>query len=391
MKISQNKRIALYGIMTIFFWFSGYAFVPYLSTYGSGMTGNTALVGVMLGAYGWAQISLRIPIGIISDRYNNRRFFIRIGCSLLSVSALGFYFSTSIYWLIFFRALTGVSAAVWVVMSVLFGSYFDDRNRVKALTMLNACNLSGQMLASLVAIPVTARFGIRSSFLVAVAGGIIATLISFTLKDKQLDREPLSFSKLLSVGRSRWVLAISSMCILSQLMNFATAAGFTPQLALALGARPSTLGWILLLSTAGGAIVSFLSPRFLIDRFGALNSVVVLLALQAVTCLIQPLAGTLNVLFLIVFVNGLARGTSISLMLGLVTLPFPYEKQAAAMGFYQALYALGITLGPTIAGAVMEIGGLAQGFYVVGILGLIAPLIGIYLIRKQKKLIQAAE
>ncbi|NLC84237.1 MAG: MFS transporter, partial [Ruminococcaceae bacterium] len=289
------------------------------------------------------------------------------------------------------RAVSGISAAVWVVMSVLFGGYFAPEYRVKALTILNACNLFGQMIASLIAIPVTAKYGISSTFLIAAAGGLIALLISFTLKEKKFDRKPLSLKNLLAVGRSKWVLMISAMCILSQLMFFATTSGFTPQLALALGSAPSTLGWIQLISTAGGAAFSFLSPRLFVDRFGALNTVVVLLALQAVSCLIQPLAGTLNLLLLIIFINGIARGTAVSLMLGLITIPFPYETQAAAMGIYQAFYALGITLGPTIAGAAMEIGGLARGFYVVGSLGLIAPVIGIFLIREKNALLEAAE
>ncbi len=391
MKLSQNARIVLYGTMTLFFWFALYAFVPYLSTYAYSMTSNTALIGMMLGAYGWAQILFRVPIGVISDRHNNRRFFIQTGCALLLVSTLGFYFSNNVYWLILFRAVSGISAAVWVVMSVLFGGYFAPEYRVKALTILNACNLFGQMIASLIAIPVTAKYGISSTFLIAAAGGLIALLISFTLKEKKFDRKPLSLKNLLAVGRSKWVLMISAMCILSQLMFFATTSGFTPQLALALGSAPSTLGWIQLISTAGGAAFSFLSPRLFVDRFGALNTVVVLLALQAVSCLIQPLAGTLNLLLLIIFINGIARGTAVSLMLGLITMPFPYEKQAAAMGFYQAFYALGITLGPTIAGAAMEIGGLARGFYVVGSLGLIAPVIGIFLIREKNALLEAAE
>lgn len=377
--------------MTLFFWLSGYVFVPFLSTYGAGMTKNAALVGLMLGSYGWAQIVLRLPIGIISDRFNNRRIFIRIGCFLLGISAMGFYLSPNIYWLIACRTLTGVSASVWVAMSVLFGSYFDPKDKVKALTLLNACNLLGQMFAAIVAIPVTAAFGMRSSFLIAAVAGLVPFVISLTLEDRKLERQPLRFSELLAVGRTKWVLGVSTMCILSQLMNFATNSGFTPQLALSLGAQPSLLSWILLLSTAGGAIVSFLSPRFLIERLGALNSVVILLTIQALTCLAQPLAPTLPVLLFIVFINGMARGTAISLMLGLVIMPFPYEKQAAAMGFYQALYALGITLGPTIAGAVMQAGGLAMGFYVVGLIGLLAPLLGLYLIHERQALISAAE
>ena len=387
--MSNKLRIWLYCIMTMLFWFANYAFVPYLSVYAASMTGSAALIGIMLGAYGWAQLTLRVPVGIFSDRYNNRRLFVQAGCVINVLSAIGFYFSPNIYWLIISRALTGVTVSVWVAMSVLFSSYFERKDAVKALTLLNACNLLGQMLASIVVMPVTAAYGIKSAFLLSTAVGMIPILISLTLKDKVLDRQPLRVSVLLAVGKTRWVLVISAMAILCQTMTFATTTGFTPQLALRLGAQTSMLAWILLLSTMGGAFFSLLSSRLFVDRFGARNSLVVLLAVQAFTCLAQPLAPNLAILLTIVFINGIARGTSISLMLGLIIMPFPYEKQAAAMGFYQALYSLGIILGPTIAGAVMQVSGLSAGFYVIGLIGLAAPLLGLIFIPDERKTLPA--
>lgn len=385
MIISKKTRIWLFYIMTLFFWFANYAFVPYLSAYAAGLTQSTALVGIMLGSYGWAQLTLRIPIGILSDRYNNRRIFIRLGCLAAIIAAAGLYWSPNILWLIVFRTMSGVSVSVWVVMSVLFNANFERGEAVKAMTLLNTFNLLGQMFASIIAMPVTAAYGVRSSFLLAALAGIIPMGISLTLKDKPVDRKPLAFGVLLAVGRTPWVLAVSLMAIISQTMSFATTSGFTPQIALRLGAQPSVLAWIQLVATLGGAIFSMISSRLFVNRFGARNSLVVLLTIQAITCALQPMATSLPVLLLIVFFNGLARGTSLSMMLGLVVLPFPYEKQAAAMGFYQALYSLGITLGPTIAGAVMQASGLDAGFYVISLIGLLAPIIGITMLTDERK------
>lgn len=389
MAMTNKLRIWLYCIMTMLFWFANYAFVPYLSTVAAKMTDSAALIGLMLGAYGWAQLILRVPVGIISDRHNNRRIFIQIGCILNSLSALGFYFAPTIFWMIVCRALNGMTVSVWVAMSVLFNSYFDRKDAVKALTLLSACNLLGQMFASIVSLPVTAAYGVNASFLLAALAGIIPVLISLTLKDKVLDRKPLHLKTLFAVGKTKWVLVISAMAILCQTMTFATTTGFTPQLALKLGAKPSMLAWILLLSTMGGAIFSLLSSTFFVERFGARNSLIFLLFLQAVTSFVQPLAPSLMTLLSIVFINGIARGTSISLMLGLVIMPFPYEKQTAAMGFYQAFYSLGIILGPTIAGAVMQVSGLAAGFYVIGSIGLAAPLLGLFFIPDERKTLPA--
>jgi MFS family permease len=94
---------------------------------------------------------------------------------------------------------------------------------------------------------------------------------------------------------------------------------------------------------------------------------------------------TLFSLYVMVALNGLVRGASTSILMGLVILPFSYERQSAAMGFYQAVYAIGITLGPMIAGFVMDLSGITAAFIVIGLIGLIAPVIGLTMIGDERK------
>ena len=367
-------------------WASGYAFVPYLSAYASTVTASAALVGVMLGAYGWAQLLLRMPIGIMADRVGNHLFFIRLGCLCNLVAGVGFYFAPNIYWMILFRTLNGVGSATWVATTVMFGTYFDGEQRIKNMSLLNSMNYIGQLLASIAAMGVTARYGMRSAFALASLIAVVPVTISMTLKKRVSDKKPLAVRELMTVAKSRWIWTTAMMSVLCHIMLFASLSGFTPQLALRLGASNALLGLIQLLTAGCSALCTIFASRFLIGRFGARNTVIVLLSVQAATVLLQPLAPSIAALYLLAAVCGAASGASVSLLLGLATLPFPEEKRAAAMGAYQAIYSIGIVLGPTIAGAVMQGFGLDAAFYIVGGLGFAAPLIGLTLLRDERNM-----
>jgi MFS family permease len=382
----SKGRIVSFCVLTLLFWFADYAFVAYLSTYAAQMTDSIALVGVMLGSYGWAQILLRIPVGVLSDKMNNRRLFIQIGCVVNCLSAFGLWLAPNIFWLIVFRALNGVAVSAWVTISVLFGSYFSPDESVKALSVINSCNFGGSLLASIGGIIVSGIWDIRATFLLAGIVGIVPVVMSFFIKEKKIDKTPLRFSELFAVGKTKWVMTISVIGILCQLMSYATAMGFTPQLVLRMGASQTAVGYILLVFLAGGIPFSMFAGTLFIKPFGARNSLVALMALQAVTTIIQPFAPSEAVLWILVFLSGLARGTSMSLMLGLVIKPFPYRKQAAAMGFFQSVYSVGIFLGPMIAGGIVEGIGLDAAFYICGALGLIAPLLGLTLLQDERTL-----
>jgi MFS family permease len=88
-------------------------------------------------------------------------------------------------------------------------------------------------------------------------------------------------------------------------------------------------------------------------------------------------------------VNGIARGTAQALMMSLVVMPFHYTRQSAAMGFFQAIYSVGIVAGPTIAGIVTAFAGLNTAFYILGALGLIAPILGLIMLPDERKALPA--
>lgn len=66
--------------------FAQYVYIPYQTTYltGIGVSGN--VVGTIVGAYGISQLLLRLPVGICADRIGRHKAFIMLG-ALASGSA----------------------------------------------------------------------------------------------------------------------------------------------------------------------------------------------------------------------------------------------------------------------------------------------------------------
>jgi len=71
---SARKHIILFSIVTFFFWASLYLYVPILPVYAQSTGASLTVVGTIVAAYAIPQMLFRIPIGILFDAINRRKF-----------------------------------------------------------------------------------------------------------------------------------------------------------------------------------------------------------------------------------------------------------------------------------------------------------------------------
>ena len=69
-------------------------------------------------------------------------------------------------------------------------------------------------------------------------------------------------------------------------------------------------------------------------------------------------------------IAGFGRGLSFTLLMGMSIKHMPADKRATAMGFFQAIYGLGMFIGPVLMGIIGDYFSLNEGFIVLGVLGL---------------------
>ena len=83
----KKKRILLLAV-TLLFWFAQYVYVPYQTPYLASLGIAPSMIGVILGAYGFTQMAVRMPVGVMADRKDRHKWFIAMGVLLAGLASL---------------------------------------------------------------------------------------------------------------------------------------------------------------------------------------------------------------------------------------------------------------------------------------------------------------
>jgi MFS family permease len=160
--------------------------------------------------------------------------------------------------------------------------------------------------------------------------------------------------------------------MLLQFCAFATSSGFVPQYASLLGADKSQLGMLAALASFSRALASLLAGSLLAKLLQPRKLVALGFALLAAVTLALPYLATLTMLFVSQALAGVGIGLIFTLLMSLCLQNTAPSQKGAAMGFFQAVYGIGMISGPVLLGFLADRAGLSLGFTVVGLVTLAA-------------------
>lgn len=378
---TQKRSINFFIFTTSMFWFSLYAYIPELSTYASSLGASYRMIGIITASYGLTQLLLRIPLGVVSDLIGKRKIFVILGLVISVISSLVTFFFPSGISLLITRSMAGISASTWVIFTVMFSSYFKKEEATKSVGLMNSYNAVGQLFAMVLGGGVSYWFGTRYLFLLAASGGIIALIASFKIYEGPAATKKSTFKDYLEVTTHPKLVTVSIMGILSQLITFATAFGFVPILAKNLGANSLQLSLLTILAIIPAIIISRLAGDFIPRHFGRRNTISLGFIISGLLCVVMPWLQSLILLYIAQFVSGVGRSLVFPLLMGLGIEDFEQEKRATAMGIFQAVYGIGMVIGPISLGFIAQSYGLFIAFGVTGIFGLMGLLMTLFKIK----------
>jgi len=371
----KNKHI-IFITVTALFWFSLYSYVPIFPGYIEKSGASHGMTGIIIGSYGFVQMLVRIPLGIVSDRLNRRKIFIILGILFSLISGLGLWLFNSAWSMLIYRSMAGMAAASWVAFSILFSSYYKSEEATKAVGYILAANNSGQVLAMLAGSAFAGWYGEKSSFLLAAVAAVIGLIIGvFIVENTNINNKPMEIRQLFAVAKSKSLMIMSVLSILLQFITFATVYGFTPIVAESLGANSNQLGLLTALSVLPSIPAVALSGSLFGRKYGEKKTLVYGFAVTALTCMAIPFIRSFPMLVVTQFVGGFGRGIVAPLLMGLSIKNFDESKRGSAMGFYQAIYGLGMFSGPVIVGFISDMASLNIGFFITAFIGFIAAII----------------
>lgn len=265
----ERPRTGIFSLVVAFGWFSLYAYLPILPAYARELGASYEMVGFIIGGYGFTQMVLRLPLGILSDACRKRKLFVIAGMALCLVSGAGMLLFPTVLSLLVFRALAGVAATTWVVQTVLYASYFPATASAKALGRITAVCTAGQMVATLIGGFIAYRWGEPYTFLLAAVGGAAALLFSFSITENcPAERQPAQFMDIIRIGKNHALVSASVLALVLQIVTHGTAYGFIPIAGKNLGANSFQMGLLPTLFMVPGVLASMTSGTFFARRFG---------------------------------------------------------------------------------------------------------------------------
>ena len=337
---------------SLFWWFSLYIYVPVLPIYSKDLGSSLQFIGIIVGSYALGQILFRIPIGYLSDRLKSRKLF-----SVLSgiVSFLGsayLFISNNPNEVLIGRTITGVAAAGWVAISVYYSSFFPRNERFKSSTIILSSNMLSVFLGTFLSGYISDLISIKTCFLLSMVSAILSSILFLISKEKPFDtKSEFSTIQFINLLRNKLLICLCLIGIFIQFITFSINFSYFPIYLNKLSFSDSIVGNLVAFYTLASFIGTISSPR-LIKRFGLWRIFIYSAILIGLTTLITPLFENLFLLIFLRLIGGVGGGIIFSSCMSSIVRGFQENYQASAMGIFQAVYAIGMFLGPILSGVI---------------------------------------
>ena len=349
------------------FWFSVYTYPSFLTSYAvNTLHATNVLAGMIVGSYGLTQMILRIPLGILSDVLKRRKPFVMLGFGL-SIAASGGLALVDILAgreivpeglalaALFCRGVSGMTAAAWVNLSVLYSSNYHGEDLAPAMSRLIVPQCGSQIIAMLLGAQLAGRLGELYAFLLATAAGVAGLLVMARIQETRPTGEPMTIRALAVVIRNRQLVQGTVLATVYQLVVWATAQGFVQNWARdVIGMPTAELGFLSVANLLPNTILSRFSGTVFAPRFGRKTVLGAGFGFLAAACCFYPQTDSMWSLMGAQALLGCGVGLIMPLTMASAIETVPENRRGAAMGIYQAIYGLGMFAGPVIAGWVIE-------------------------------------
>jgi MFS family permease len=373
---SRRLMTALVGLAVFLYWMGLYLYVPTLPTYVQSKSDNLALVGVVLAQYGLWQAVVRLPLGIAADWLGWRKPFIVLGFALVGLGALTMGLAGGVSGLLVGRAITGLAAATWVPLVVLFSSLFPPDEAVRASALLTSVGSVGRVLATGVTGSLNELGGYPLAFFLAAGAAALAILVVLPTRENRRPPWRPSAGSIGQLVTRRDVLLPAVLAAVSQYANWAATFSFTPILARQLGATDVTQS-LLVSMHVGVVTLGNLAATAVAGRIGARRLVTLSFVFTSLGLGGAALASSLPLLFVAQFCMGLSQGVGYPVLMGMSIEHVADGERTTAMGLHQAVYAIGMFSGPWLSGILSAAMGIQPMFGVTAVaclaVGLVVP------------------
>lgn len=368
MKVIQlnNKKTIL--VVSFLFFYAQYIYIPFQVSYLTDLGATAVFVGIVTGAYGGAQFLLRLPIGVMADRVGRHKKILVAGTLLAGAacgirvlfSGTGGFLAASI--------LSGVGSATWLSFMVMNSGFYEPEEQQKASGKIIFAYNAGVLAAFVTGTLLYQYGGMKLLCLLGASASIPGIYLCFRLTEAEEKKKTIPVRELLKICGNRKLIFIAMLALVQQGIQMATTMSFTTQILKNLGAGKQILGYSSIIYMIFSVVSSYFSSSDYSRRRSSRFWMGLIFAGLALYCIFVPTVESIAVIMILQIIPGWASGLLFSILTAEAMTQVPAEKKSTAMGFFQAVYALGMTFFPIITGKVSESAGMRTAYYMLGLL-----------------------
>lgn len=362
----MEKQKKLLFIIVVMFWFAQYVYVPYQTPYLLAEQVTFSMTGIIIGVYGFSQLALRMPVGIMADKNGNHKLFIILGMAATILASVCRLSLSSEKGFLLGNILSGIASATWVSFMILYASFFSKLQLQKAMGLIIAANNIGVLIGFILATILYEMYGMRLLCYLSVISGVIGLILSVFLKRTRYSNEKISVKELVTVYHNKRLIFFSLIALIQQGILMSTCMSFTMQMADKYGASSLQIGMMSIIYIIAAVVSSYFAASNIAQRKSPGFWISFTMALVSLYCFAIPHLKVNWMIFFQIFM-GMSSGILFSFCTSEALKEIPDRKRSTAMGFFQAVYAVGMTALPIIAGVIAQIYGIEILFYVEGL------------------------
>lgn len=385
--MSQNTKLL---VIIALFWFAQYIYVPNTAPYLLAQKVTADFVGIIVGVYGGVQMSLRFPMGILADWLGKHKLIIIVGCAFSGGASVVRILESTGNGFLIANIMSGVASSLWVSFMLLSTKYITSDRMQTQIGYLFAANNFGIMLAFITSAVCFEGFGMDFLCLCSALSGALAMLLAMSLKEDDpayahLHEPPESkhrplVADLIKVAKRKRIWFFAFLASIQQGVTMTTIMSFSNEAALRIGGSSYEMGLMTIVFILFNVISSYYSGKPPFTRISQGFLVSSALFLLAAYCFLSVMVTHIYLLIIIQVFLGWSFGFVFTIATSEAIVGVEHYRRSSAIGLFQALFAIGMTTVPIIAGRIIELddGDLKAAFFFQGWLCIIAFVATVY-------------
>ena len=383
--MKKKQQVIKFIIIIILFWFAQYVYVPYQTPFLTAINVAAGFIGIVVGAYGFSQMLLRIPLGMLADWHLNHKLLITLGTLLAGLASIMRLLCPNGIGFLLGNIFSGIASSTWLSFMIYFLKLRSDVSKVENMGILVMANNLGMLLGFVVSSLFYEKIAMKGLCILGVLAGILACIMTITLPTFQFSYSSgkNSFINLINVFKNKTLLICGVLAFIQQGIQMATTMSFTSQVIKEINAPSYAEGLSSIIYMCSAVLFARITSSKYIAKFSDRSILIVSYILLALYCFAIPLARQIYLIYLLQVIPGVGTGILFAILNAAAISNVPQKALSTATGVFQSIYALGMTLFPIFAGQLRAQYSMTISFIVMGILALMGNCIVIIFWQKK--------